>query len=184
MSIDQPDPGNEDDAQLFRKLVGKVKLLTHDLAEVSPPRPAPVPTQRLLDERNVLQEMASGLFDGAELETGDELLFCRPGIQSGVFRKLRRGQFAIEAELDLHGCTVDQAREWLLTFLQDAQVRGNRCVRIVHGKGHGSRGRQPVLKGKVNQWLRQIDAVLAFSSTRPVDGGTGAVYVLLKRASA
>jgi DNA-nicking Smr family endonuclease len=173
----------DEDSLLFRQMVGEVKPLTHDLADVRTPRPEPIPTQRMLDERAVLREMASGVFDGSEIETGEELIFFRAGIQHTLFRRLRRGQYAVEAELDLHGLTVAEAREALAQFLHDTQLTGRRCVRIVHGKGHGSRGRQPILKGKVNHWLRQTDAVLAFCSTRPVDGGTGAVYVLLKRAS-
>ena len=174
---------DDEDARLFRQAVGEVKPLVHDLADIDTPRPEPVPTQRHRDERAVLREMADGLYDGAEIEIGDELLYIRAGVQHGVARKLRRGQFAIEAELDLHGYTVDAARELLVEFIHHAQAAGYRCVRIVHGKGNGSRGRQPVLKGKTNHWLRQMNAVLAFCSARPVDGGTGAVYVLLKRVS-
>lgn len=179
--MERKDSGSDEDTLLFRQTVGEVRPLTHDLADAAPPRPAPVPQQRLLDERQVLREMASGLFDGAEIETGEELVYFRPGLPHAVVRKLRRGQYAVEAELDLHGCRVLEARTALSAFLRDAQACGRRCVRIVHGKGHGSHGRQPVLKGKVNHWLRRIDAVLAFCSTRPAHGGTGAVYVLLKR---
>lgn len=170
-----------DDRELFRRAVGDVRPLAHDRVVPDTPRPPPVPVQRQLDERAVLREMAQGLYDATEIETGDELVYCRPGLQHSVFRRLRRGQYAIEAEIDLHGLTVSEAKDTLLTFLHEARGRGWRCVRVVHGKGHGSRGRQPVLKGKVNHWLRQLDSVLAFCSTRPVDGGTGAVYVLLKR---
>jgi DNA-nicking Smr family endonuclease len=170
-----------DDADLFRRSVGKVKRLRQDRVIVHRSPPAPVPVQRLKDEREVLQEMASGLYDEAEIETGEELLFVRTGVQHGLLRKLRRGQLSVEAELDLHGMNVPAARESLYGFLSRAQTTGLRCVRVIHGKGLSSRGRQPVLKGKVNLWLRQLDAVLAFCSTRPVHGGTGAVYILLKR---
>ena len=95
-------------------------------------------------------------------------------------RKLRRGQYAIEAQLDLHGNTVPEARERVSTFLRDMQTQGKRCVRIIHGKGKSSEGKLPVLKGKVNAWLQQWDQVLAFCSARPNDGGTGAIYVLLR----
>jgi len=87
----------------------------------------------------------------------------------------------VEAQLDLHGLTAAQARAALATFLRDCRIHGLRCVRIIHGKGRGSHNRQPVLKGKVNHWLRQRDEVLAFCTARPVDGGGGAVYTLLKR---
>lgn len=170
-----------DDADLFRRSVGKVKPMRQDRVAVQKPRPAPVPTQRLRDEQDVLHELANGLYDEAEIETGEELLFVRAGVQHGLLRKLKRGQFSVDAQLDLHGMNVIAARESLLVFLDKAQASGLRCIRVIHGKGHGSRGRQPVLKGKVNVWLRELDAVLAFCSTRPADGGTGAVYVLLKR---
>ncbi|HTT07368.1 MAG TPA: Smr/MutS family protein [Gammaproteobacteria bacterium] len=166
---------------MFREAMSKVRRLKSDRVAPERPKRAPVPEQRLRDEQEVLREMAQGLYDSSEIETGDELLFVRPGIQHSLTRKLRRGQLSIEGELDLHGQTVAEAKESLVAFLSKAQDRGWRCVRIVHGKGLRSQGRMPVLKGKVNHWLQQLDAVLAFSSTRPADGGTGAVYVLLKR---
>ena len=98
-----------------------------------------------------------------------------------MLRKLRRGQFQIGPALDLHGMTVATAREALTRFLHAARREGRSCVRIIHGKGNGSRHRGPVLKLKINHWLRQRDEVLAFCSARPVDGGTGAIYVLLRR---
>jgi DNA-nicking Smr family endonuclease len=115
------------------------------------------------------------------METGEELFYCRSGLQHNVLRKLRRGHYAVEAELDLHGLRVAEARQALGTFLQNALERGIKTVRIIHGKGNGSLNKQPVLKGKVNHWLRQRAEVLAFCSARPVDGGTGAIYVLLRR---
>jgi DNA-nicking Smr family endonuclease len=125
--------------------------------------------------------MLSDCADPAELETGEELLYCRPGLQHNVLRKLRRGHYAVEAELDLHGLRVAEARQALTTFLQNALSLQIKTVRIIHGKGNGSFNKQPVLKGKVNNWLRQRIEVLAFCSARPVDGGTGAIYVLLRR---
>jgi len=139
-----------------------------------------VPQQRLLDDAAVVQEMFSDGLDPADLETGDELLFVRGGLQHNVLRKLRRGQYSIGAELDLHGFTAADARQALALFLHACRERRVRCVRIIHGKGNGSLHRLPVLKGKVNHWLQQRDEVLAFCSARPMDGGTGAVYVLLK----
>jgi len=179
MTKQKKRPG--DDTGLFRRAVGDVKHLPQDRAALDKPKPPPVPVQRQLDEQQVTKELLSGQFDGSELETGEELLYLRPGVQRTVFRKLRRGQFTVEAELDLHGMNVDKASGRLAEFLTESQSRDRRCVRIVHGKGHRSRNKQPVLKNKLNNWLRQRDEVLAFCSTRPVDGGTGAVYVLLKR---
>ena len=103
-------------------------------------------------------------------------------LQQKLLKQLRRGQLTITAELDLHGYIVADARIALTEFLTDCRRHGDRCVRIVHGKGHGSRQKLPVLKNKVNTWLQQRDEILAFCSARPADGGTGAVYVLLKRS--
>ena len=125
--------------------------------------------------------MLCGTYEPSEIETGDELLFIRPGIQKQILRKLRRGQFSVEKELDLHGMTIDVARQALSRFLAKCTIQHHRCIRIIHGKGHGSKEKQPILKVKLNYWLQQRDEVLAFCSARPVDGGTGAVYILLKR---
>jgi len=116
-----------------------------------------------------------------EVETEEELLFTRAGIQHTVFAKLRRGQFTIKAELDLHGMVVREAQLEVKNFLQQCQYRNVRFARIIHGKGYGSKTKQPILKNKLNLWLQQCGEVLAFCSARPSDGGTGAVYVLIKR---
>jgi len=120
--------------------------------------------------------------DQADIEVGDELLFSRNGVQNSVMRKLRRGQYRSEAELDLHRLTAVQAHQALTSFILHCQRRHLRCVRIIHGKGLGSKDQRPVLKGRVNQWLRQWDDVLAFCSARPCDGGSGATYVLLRKS--
>jgi len=171
----------DDESDLFRKAVGNIRPVKQDKIPPHRPRRKPVPEQTRRDQREVISSLLSDEYDSAEIETGEELLHIRPGLQQTVIRKLRRGQYAIEAELDLHGATVMQAREAVNEFLGDARERGKRCVRIIHGKGNSSAGKMPVLKGKVNSWLRQKDEVLAFCSARPNDGGTGAVYVLLKR---
>ncbi len=167
---------------MFRRTVGKVKRLRHDRILPSHARPAPIPRFSREDERQVLDDLLSDGFEPAEMETGEELLYRSAGLQLREFRKLRRGQFSVQAELDLHGMTVAVARQELTAFLHQCMDQGLRCVRIVHGKGNRSSHRGPVLKTKVNHWLRQRQEVLAFASTRPVDGGTGAVYVLLRRA--
>jgi DNA-nicking Smr family endonuclease len=172
-----------EDAALFRTQVGPVKPLTHDKLLFEKKLPKPRPLQRLRDEQQVLIDMLSDDYDAAELETGEELLFNRPGIQHSVLRKLRRGQYSVGAQLDLHGMTVAVARVALGEFLHDCRRNAMRCVRIIHGKGRGSRNKGPVLKGKVNHWLMQRDEVLAFCSAPRTDGGTGAVYVLLKTGS-
>lgn len=117
-------------------------------------------------------------YDSGESAMGDELSFLRPGVQLTQFRKMRKGFYAIRNELDLHGMTTDEARQHLALFLQECRLRGERCVRIIHGKGYHSRNQQPILKSKLNLWLRQCDDVMAFCSAPTAGGGTGAVYVL------
>ena len=117
----------------------------------------------------------------AESRNGDGLRFQRPSVGRRTMRRLARGGFSVQAETDLHGMIVAEARAVLRDFLEASQARGHTCVRVVHGKGLGSGARGPVLKRKVDHWLRQWDEVLAFVSARQVDGGTGAVYVLLRK---
>jgi DNA-nicking Smr family endonuclease len=173
----------ETETKLFREAAAGARPLKQDRRTPPRPRPKPIARQRQRDDEDVLRSLLSDDYDPAEIETGEELSYARPGLQLSVWRKLRRGQYAIEAELDLHGRTVPEARELVHRFLRDCQARGKRCVRIIHGKGKGAEGKLPVLKGKVNAWLRQKDEVLAFSSARPQHGGTGAAYVLLRRTS-
>jgi DNA-nicking Smr family endonuclease len=180
MSHRKPQTG---DAASFREAVTGTRPLKQDRKEPHRSKRRPVPEQRLRDEREVVASLLSDDFEPAEIETGEELLFARPGLQLGVMRKLRRGYFVVEAELDLHGWTVPEAREGVSEFLRAACTAGKRCVRIIHGKGNSSAGKMPVLKGKVNAWLRRKNEVLAFCSCRPTDGGTGAVYVLLRRGN-
>ncbi len=175
------DKARSNEPASFPDAVGEVRRLKQD--RVAPPRKRrkPIPEQTLRDQREVVSSLLSDNYEPAEVETGDELLYARPGLQHNVLRKLRRGQYAIQGQLDLHGNTVAEARERVAAFLYDMQMQDKRCVRIIHGKGKSSEGKLPVLKGRVNAWLRQWDQVLAFCSARPNDGGTGAVYVLLRR---
>lgn len=177
----KPPADNDDDIALFRQAMKDVRPLDYDGIEPLRKRPRPIPKQRLADEQQVLLDMMSDEFPVDEVENGEELLFLRDGVQQNLIRKMRRGQLSVEDGLDLHGYTVEEARAALADFLHRAQARDLRCVRIVHGKGHGSFQKKPVLKNKVNAWLRQRDEVLAFTSTPPHDGGTGAVYVLIRR---
>jgi len=170
-----------DDSKLFKNAIKGAKPLKQDSIEPHRDRPKPVPVSREADDREVMDSLLSDHVI-EEVETGDELLFQRPGIQHTVMRKLRRGQYAIEAELDLHRRTVVESRQLLAAFLHNAQRDGKRCVRIIHGKGHGSEAKLPVLKNKVNSWLQQKNEVLAYCSAIPCDGGTGAVYVLLAKS--
>jgi DNA-nicking Smr family endonuclease len=144
--------------------------------------PPPRPLQREADERAVLQELLIGPFDPDAIESGDTLAYRANGIQDSVWRRLRRGAFRIGAELDLHGLNRYAAQAEVSIFLADCQDRGIRAVRIIHGKGRGSPNSGPVIKTLLDGWLRRRRDVLAFASARACDGGTGAVYVLLRLA--
>jgi DNA-nicking Smr family endonuclease len=169
------------DRELFARSVGLVVPLDVPArADTGRAQPQPEPRQRLLDEARVLHDALSDEFDPMTLlETDDELAWRREGIGVGVMVKLRGGAWSVQGQIDLHGRTRDEARVALGAFLQHAGKQGWRCVRVVHGKGLGSPGRQPVLKGKVRAWLVQRDEVLAFTQARGPDGGAGAVIVLL-----
>ena len=170
--------------ELFASAVGRVVPLRRAAAVAPPrPRPAPRPRQRERDDAAVLVEAISDGFDAESLlDTDDALSFRRRGIGVDVVRKLRRGVWALQGEIDLHGMRREEARERLAAFLRMAAQSGKRCVRVVHGKGLGSPGREPVLKGKVKSWLMQRSEVLAFTYARPADGGHGALIVLLEPA--
>ena len=179
---EQPPP-DDDEADLFRRVVGKVRPVRHD--RVAPHREPPParPLKLEEDEARVMRDALSDhIPDSADHQPGDILSFCREGVQKKVFRKLRSGAYAIQDELDLHGLTRDEARLALQAFLRSAAAEGRRCVRVIHGKGLRSRNEGPVLKTRVDHWLRQMDEVLAFHSALPRHGGTGAVYVLLRRS--
>ncbi|HEY9066550.1 MAG TPA: Smr/MutS family protein [Burkholderiaceae bacterium] len=167
--------------ELFALTVGPVVPLRRGpVRAIAGPRPHPVPRQRERDEAAVMHEAISDEFDVESLlETDESLSFRRPGIAPDVVRKLRRGVWAIQAQLDLHGLRRDAARERLADFLRAAGDERLRCVRVIHGKGHGSPGREPVLKAKVKSWLAQHAQVLAYTQARAADGGAGALVVLL-----
>lgn len=170
------------DADLFRSSIGNVKPLAASTTfTAQAPRPQPIARQHLADEQAALQESLSDEFTLDTLLHSDESLsFARKGIGPDVLRKLRRGHWTIQQQLDLHGMRRDEAREALSEFLRLAAKRGWRCVRIIHGKGLGSINKEPVLKGKVRNWLVQKDEVLAFCQAAPTEGGSGALLVLLE----
>ncbi|MHB1093034.1 Smr/MutS family protein [Thiobacillus sp.] len=178
----KPQP---DGAVLFRRAVADaIPLPPSDRADIARPRPRPIARQRQADERQVLVDALSDPWDcDAALSTGEELVYSRPGIPTAALRKLRRGGWVIKGELDLHGHTGDEARIALAAFLNRCMIEDRRCVRIIHGKGYGSKNRLPVLKNKVRHWLTQREDVLAFCQARAVDGGAGAVIVLLKSST-
>ncbi len=174
-----------DAAAEFREAVrdvtplGGVHSRSHQLPAGSQARPDPV--QRERDDRAVLDEsLADQIGVESLLETDESLSYRRNGIGADTLRKLRRGFWVVQAELDLHGHRVAEAHLALGAFLREAAHQGQRCVRVVHGKGHGSRDGVPVLKGKVRAWLARRSDVIAFCQARPADGGAGALLVLLR----
>lgn len=168
---------------LFERAIGATKPLSaghRHKVHLTPPPPAPIPVQHQLDEQRVLHEAMSDEFDVTTLlDADDAMSFRRPGIGTDVTRKLRAGEWSIQREIDLHGMRSDEAREALSQFVRTAHRQGLRCVRVVHGKGLGSPGRQPVLKVKAQRWLIQKIEVLAFVQAKPAEGGAGALLVLL-----
>jgi DNA-nicking Smr family endonuclease len=172
---------HEQFAREFARAVGPVHPLRHHgLAELDLPRPAPHPRMREADEAAALAESLS---DEVNLEslllTDDGLSFRRPGIGPDVVTRLRRGHWALQGQIDLHGYTRDEARTLLADYIHECHRRGMRCLRVVHGKGLGSPGRQPVLKAKVQRWLAQSAEVIAFAQASGPQGGAGALVVLL-----
>lgn len=166
----------------FRTLVGEVvPLKPNGRIDPTPPPPRPLPYKRWEDESEVLRESISDDY-GADwlIDTDDTLSYRRNGLGQDVVRKLRRGQWTVQAQLDLHGHRVDEARDALGEFLRACVRQQMRCVRIIHGKGLGSKNRTPVLKEKVRRWLVQKEEVLVFVEARPNDGGSGVVLVLLR----
>ena len=171
----------EAERNLFANAVGPVRpLKASRRAELRQQAALPVARQRELDEQAVMQEAISDEWDVESLlDTDEALSYRRPGISQEVVRKLRRGHWSLQGQIDLHGLRSDEARVALAQFLREAHKVGWRCVRVVHGKGLGSPGKTPVLKGKTQRWLVQKNEVLAFVQARPSDGGAGALIVLL-----
>ena len=166
---------------LFTQAVGKVQPLPNkQTLNLTPKPPPPLPLQQLRDDAEVMRESISDDFDVSSLlDTDDALSFRRPGISVEVTRRLRRGEWAIQGQLDLHGLRTEEAREALGQFIRESHKKGLRCLRVIHGKGHGSPGKSPVLKGRVQSWLVQKVQVLAFVQAKPAEGGGGALLVLL-----
>ena len=168
------------DTELFREAMADVRPLGPENRIEPVPRNTPARAfQRELDEKAVLEESLLPISDPAELETGEEILFLRPGAQNRIMRRLRRGHYSTADTIDLHHMDQDTARRVLLDFISHSVESGHSCVRIIHGKGLRSRN-EPRLKILTNRILRRHSNVVAFASCRPVDGGTGAVDVLLK----
>lgn len=168
---------------LFREAVSDAVPLASDHSRRlhhEPPPPPAIPRSRQRDEHAALGESLSDVDTLLlALEGGDEAVYLKPGMAPKVLKDLRRGRWVVQAHLDLHGMHRDEARHHVAAFLADCRHHGDRCVRIVHGKGHGSPGRVPVLKHLVLGWLVQRQEVLAYCQARTIEGGAGAVIVLL-----
>lgn len=171
---------DDDEVSLFRRAVAGTRPLSDSRAEPDRKRPPPRARFRRRDEQAALEESLQANVDELEMASGERLQFRRPEIGQRTLRRLARGSFSVQAEIDLHGMTAVQAEAALQDFINHSLRNNLRCIRIVHGKGLGSGYGGPVLKVKVNGWLRRWRDVLAFASARQVDGGTGAVYVLLR----
>ncbi len=166
---------------LFTRSVGATKPLRYPAAVSLAPEPRPpIPVQQQLDDQRVLRESLSDEFDVTTLlDVDDAMSFRRPGVGIDVTRKLRAGGWSIQHEIDLHGLRSDEARDALGAFVRHATRQGLRCIRVVHGKGLGSPGKQPVLKTKAQRWLIQKNEVMAFVQAKASEGGAGALVVLL-----
>ena len=166
---------------IFLQAVKNARPLNIDVPFTEKTYPKPIAKQFMRDEKQALRDSLSDDFYPAhELESGEELLYLREGQTPNILSKLRRGFWVVQAQIDLHGLISDEAREYVAEFLSICKKRNIRCVRIVHGKGLGSRNREPVLKHKLRNWLMQKDEVIAYAQAKPEDGGSGAVIVLLK----
>jgi DNA-nicking Smr family endonuclease len=179
--MDKGAPPEDDARALFRAAVADARPLTSDRVHHEPTPPPAWPRQRQRDEQAALAESLAGpdLLD-LHLEGGDEAAWLRPGMSPNVLRDLRRGRWVVQAHVDLHGMNREEARQHVALFLAECLKHGYRCVRIVHGKGLGSPGREPVLKKLVQGWLAQRQEVLAFCQARPAEGGAGAVVAMLR----
>lgn len=181
----RPDPSRSlspEDGELFRAAV-KDAIPLRAPARRAPAQivAPPIPVQTILDEYLALTEsLERPISAEVALDTGEEASYVRAGVSPQVLKKMRRGQWVVQDELDLHGATQLIARELIADFLRRCLRRGHRCVRVIHGKGLGSKNREPVLKGKVKLWLTQRDEVLAYCQAPSTQGGGGALLVLLR----
>ena len=169
-----------DDIELFRRSVGPVRKIHHDKTMPSGKPLSSRPRRQAPAYEALLTDSFSDGFDSGEVTSDEALFFARPGLQQRQLHRLKRGQLTIGAELDMHGMTATMARSAVVNFIALCREQHIRCVRIIHGKGYGSGDSAPVLKNRINSWLRQHHDVLAFSSAQIRDGGSGALYVLLR----
>ncbi|MEM9385833.1 MAG: Smr/MutS family protein [Pseudomonadota bacterium] len=175
------DADEQREAQrLFRDAMRDVRRLDADDALSVLPRTHGPARPRPIDKASTADAFSAQSLP--MVGRGEPLEYRAPGVATATLRQLRRGQYRIEGAVDLHGLTTVRATRVLSDFMAEARQERARCVKVVHGKGIGSGDRGPVLKTLVNAWLREQPNVLAFISAPPEDGGTGAAYVLLRRA--
>ena len=172
----------ENDTDLFRDMMSGVKPLKVE-ERIQPEKPNISPHRRTQTPEEQIESDFVEFAHATDVTPEESLFFARTGLQQRLLKQLKRGDMPVEASLDLHGQTIEEAGKSLTLFLEEAQSVGCRCVIVIHGKGTRSAEGRPVLKTQVNHWLRESPAVLAFSSTQPKHGGTGSVYVLLKKLS-
>jgi DNA-nicking Smr family endonuclease len=173
--------GADDEGQLFRRAMADARPLPTDTVEPPRRRPRAIARFSRLDERQALRESLDADSHAIEIANGSALYYRHPSVNLKIMRRLARGGVSVQAWVDLHGLNSAEAKETLSEFIEQSMIRGYTCVRVVHGKGLGSGHGGPVLKRKVDQWLRRWEPVLAFVSARQADGGTGAAYVLLRK---
>ena len=171
------DSNDSDDMNLFKDEMSDVTPLKTQNKLLLRKKPSTIKRRAEENSHAIIDQLSDDFIP----ECGDFLEFMRPGVQKTLVKQLRNGKLAVEDSLDLHGYTRDLARQTLLQFVANAQLQDFKVVRIVHGKGYNSEDGRPVLKAMVNKWLQNINEVLAFASAQPKDGGSGAVYALIKR---
>jgi DNA-nicking Smr family endonuclease len=181
MSKPQKPAINAEDLRLFEQAVGPVRPVASKRTESARARPLPEPVQSQLDEARVTDDLMRSVIDPAQIEVGEELSYLKDGFSPQLLRQLKRGQFSIADEIDLHQMTANVARTAIKLFLDENKREDRLCVKIIHGKGLRSRAQGPVLKRLVDGVLRQRADIIAFASAKPAEGGTGAVIVLLRR---
>ncbi len=179
MAKDKPP---ENDTDLFHDMMAGVKPLNVE-ERIQPEKPNISPHRRTQTPEEQIDSDFVEFAHAVDVTPEESLFFARPGLQHRLLKQLKRGDIPVEASLDLHGQFIEEAGKSLTLFLDEAQSVGCRCVIVIHGKGTRSAAGRPVLKTQVNHWLQESPAVLAFSSTQPKHGGTGSVYVLLKKLS-
>ena len=171
---------SEKDKKLFRNTIGDIERIKDNNIIIDKPKPSSHPKRNKENELDFSHTINESGLNEDLVDGNDEIKFCRAGDGDSKFKRLRQGKYKIEDELDLHGMKIEEARKELAMFLEQCKHRSIFCVLIIHGKGYGSKNKSPIIKNKLNQWLRHHDMVWGFCSAQPSDGGTGAIYLCFK----